>query len=68
MSCSDLRGFLPALCCVIPLTGVLACALPAAAEDFRIDNKVYAEGRKEPVSVSTSIFHGGMLFDFMQQP
>jgi hypothetical protein len=56
------------LCCLIPLAGVVVSALPAAAEDFRIDNKVYVEGRKEPVSSSTTIFHDGVLFDFMQQP
>jgi hypothetical protein len=68
MCCPDLRGFLPALYSLIPLTGVLAFTLPAAADDFRIDNKVYVEGQKEPVGASTTIFRGGVLFDFMQQP
>jgi hypothetical protein len=68
MSVSDLRAFLTALGFAIAVVGALMDAAPAAGEDFRIDNKVYAEGRKEPMNVSTSIFQGGVLFDFMQQP
>lgn len=62
------RTLLPALRFAIPLAGALVSALPAAAEDFRIDNKVYTEGRKEPATVSLTIIHDGMLYDFMQQP
>jgi hypothetical protein len=40
----------------------------ARAEDFRIDNKVYSGSQKEPTSESTTIFRGGVVYDFMKTP
>ena len=49
--------------------GLLAgWAAPARAEDFRIDNATYAGGLQVPLSQSTTIFHNGAVYDFMQQP
>jgi hypothetical protein len=38
------------------------------AEDFRIENRVFVEGAKEPVSRSLTLFQGEAVFDFMLDP
>jgi hypothetical protein len=43
-------------------------AYPALGEDFRVDNMVYAANEKEPSSQSTTIFHGGVVYDCMKSP
>jgi hypothetical protein len=51
--------------------GCLAAAIavpPTRAAEFRIENSVYSENQKEPSSRSTTVFHAGMVYDFMQQP
>jgi hypothetical protein len=40
----------------------------AAGEDFRVDNAVYAPDEKEPSSQSTTIFHGGVVYDCLDTP
>jgi hypothetical protein len=42
--------------------------VPALAEDFRVDNTVYSGSQKEPSSESTTIFHGGVVYDCMKLP
>ncbi len=39
-----------------------------AAEDFRIENKVFYGSRRKPISESTTIFHDGLVYDYMQDP
>jgi hypothetical protein len=46
----------------------LAMARPAGAEDFRVDNAVYAGSEKEPSSQSTTIFHEGAVYDCLKVP
>ena len=41
---------------------------PAHGEDFRVDNAVYAGDQKEPSAESTTIFHDGVVYDFMKTP
>jgi hypothetical protein len=50
------------------LAGWLVGVPAALGADFRIENKVFSENRKEPVSQSTTVFHQGMVYDFMQDP
>jgi hypothetical protein len=38
------------------------------ALDFRIENRVFAEGKTEPQSRSLTLFHDGMVYDFMSDP
>ncbi len=38
------------------------------AKDFRIENRVFVEGKKEADSRSLTIFHGGMVYDFLTEP
>jgi hypothetical protein len=53
----------------LALAALLVLAGPgASAEDFRIQTKVFAEGAKEPVSQNTTIFHGGLVYDFIEKP
>ncbi len=45
-----------------PLTG------SAAAEDFRVENRVYVGDQKEPASRSITIFRGNMIYDCLASP
>jgi hypothetical protein len=54
-------GFSFALGCTI-----LASA--ATADDFRIDNRVYVGDEKKPDSQGTTIFYGGIVYDFLEDP
>lgn len=40
----------------------------AAEEDFRIENKVFVDGEKEPRIQSTTIFHEGVVYDYLAEP
>lgn len=39
-----------------------------AAQDFRVDNRVFVDQEKTPSSQSTTIFRDGDIFDFLEQP
>jgi len=43
---------------------------PAAevGRDFRVENRVYQGGQKEPQSRSTTIFHEGAVYDYLAEP
>jgi len=56
------------LCSLALLAGWLYGAGAALGADFRMENKVFAENAKEPVSQSTTVFYQGMVYDFMQDP
>ncbi len=40
----------------------------ARADDFRMHTKVFAGAAKEPVSENTTIFHEGLVYDFIEKP
>ena len=45
----------------------LACeAAPAA--DFRVENSVFIEGQSQPQSQGVTIFHQGLVYDFLNDP
>jgi len=46
----------------------LAVARPAAGDDFRVENSVFAENQQQPESRSTTIFAGGLVYDFLDRP
>jgi hypothetical protein len=48
--------------------GAAVLALSSAAAEFRVDNRVFAGVKKEPVSVSLTLFHEAMVYDFLQKP
>ena len=53
---------------VLTLGGVSANAPLASAEDFRVENKVFAGNRKKPISQSTTIFLDGVVYDYLENP
>ena len=48
--------------------GVLVAAQPAPAADFRVENAVYVEGQSQPQSQGVTIFHQGVVYDFLTEP
>ena len=66
------RAFTAIICCTLALGVVPADALPAAGEDlredFRVDNKIFIGSSKKPYSRSTTIFHQGMVYDYLDDP
>lgn len=40
----------------------------ARSDDFRIENRVFSEGKAAPESRSLTLFHEGMVYDFMTEP
>jgi hypothetical protein len=51
------------------LTVILAGVIrQTPAEDFRIENRVFVEGKQTPESRSLTLFHEGMVYDFMSDP
>jgi hypothetical protein len=57
------------------LAGVLAAAAivlgglrPALAEDFRVDNQVFSDKATAPESQGITIFQGGVVYDFLDNP
>ncbi len=48
------------------LAGILAGT--ARSEDFRVENKVYLGNEKEPCVESTTIFHNGIVYDYLKKP
>jgi len=54
--------------CLNVLCGVAADAESAAAEDFRVSNKVFSGSQKKPLSQSTTIFLDGVVYDYLDEP
>lgn len=55
--------------CVASL--LLLAALGHAAsrpEDFRVENRVFVNANKEPAAESTTLFHRGVVYDFLNKP
>lgn len=46
----------------------LAAAGAVRAEDFRVENKVFLGNEKEPRIESTTIFHEGVIYDYLKHP
>ena len=40
----------------------------AQAADFRVDNRVFVEGQSQPQSQGVTIFHEGLVYDFLNEP
>jgi hypothetical protein len=56
-----------ALALLAGLGGTLGTS-PAAGDDFRIENRVYINHQEQPATRSTTIFQGGMIYDFLDEP
>ena len=53
--------------CFFLFTATGICAVTSAA-DFRVENRVYSGGNKQPTSLSCSVFHQATVYDFLQNP
>ena len=40
----------------------------AQAADFRVENTVFVEGQSQPQSQGVTIFHEGLVYDFLNEP
>jgi hypothetical protein len=49
------------------LLGLLLVAA-AAADDFRIETRLYIDDEKEPLSENITLFHAGQVYDFQSEP
>lgn len=52
---------------VVVLVGAALSTL-AAADDFRIETKVFVGDEEEPISKTTTLFHRGVVYDFLAEP
>ncbi len=60
---------LMALAAAIASVGGAACSWsPSLAEEFRVENKIFVGGDKEPRTQSTTIFYEGLVYDYLQRP
>jgi hypothetical protein len=48
--------------------GPVGAAGPAEDGQFRVENKVFSGGEKEPKIRSTTIFQDGVVYDFLEEP
>ncbi len=64
----DRRAFATMLCCMLALGVVLADAIRAAGDDFRVDNKIFVGSSTTPYSQTTTIFLQGMVYDYLDGP
>jgi hypothetical protein len=46
----------------------IATAASARAADFRVNNTVFVDGEASPQCQSTTIFHAGLVYDFLADP
>ena len=56
------------LASLLALISILGRPDAAAGDDFRLDNKVFTNNSKAADSHGTTIFHGGMVYDFLGTP
>lgn len=65
-----LKSTAPLLLCylVCGSADLLANVQSAAVEDFRVENQVFFGDREEPDSRSTTIFHNGVVYDYLDKP
>ena len=54
--------------CVLLFSAATLVARRPAAADFRVENTVFAEGQSQPQSQGVTIFHEGLVYDFLNEP
>jgi hypothetical protein len=55
-------------CGLAALALVLCASIPATAEDFRIQTRVYKEDEETPISQNLTLFRGGVVYDYLTEP
>ena len=61
-------ALLSAAILLIPVPRPCASAVAPGGDDFRIENQVFVGGQKEPRIRSTTIFHHGLVYDYLEDP
>lgn len=56
------------VCLALAFGVELAQPVCAATEDFRIETKIYVGDDKEPTTTTTTLFHRGVVYDFLDEP
>ena len=59
------RSFIAVL---LVFLGIAVAGPSAAGADFRVENKIYIEGQAKPQSQGMTIFHAGLVYDFLADP
>jgi hypothetical protein len=59
---------LPVVCGALLGLGGLTGGDPALGDDFRVDNVVYAAEQQTPSTETTTIFSGGVVYDYLKSP
>jgi hypothetical protein len=54
--------------CVVAVVLVHMLPTLATAEDFRVENKVFAADKTAPQNQGVTIFYGGVVYDYLEQP
>lgn len=55
--------------CGLATLAIWLCApLPAVAEDFRIQTRVFKEDEETPISQNLTLFRGGVVYDYLSEP
>jgi len=58
----------PVAIAAVLAAGLCCPGLAAGRDGFRIENRVFLDGEKEPRSRSTTIFHHGVVYDYLADP
>jgi hypothetical protein len=53
---------------LVSLLAVAAFSTISVADDFRIETKVFVGEEQEPASTTTTLFQGGVVYDFLNEP
>ena len=53
---------------VLIMATVLGHPGPVAGDDFRLDNKIFTADARQPDSQGSTIFHDGVVYDFLDHP
>jgi hypothetical protein len=67
------RGRPESVPCLLAVVAIASIALlagvdRAVAEGFRIETKIFVEDEDEPASTATTLFLGGVVYDFLGEP
>ncbi len=57
-----------AILCFTACTGIFATHTKLVAENFRVETKVFHGDDKTPLNETTTLFHNGKVYDFLQSP
>jgi hypothetical protein len=47
---------------------LMLAAVPVPADDFRIETELFEGDQEKPVSKTVTLFHGGIVYDFLASP